>query len=86
MLLFPRPSALKEIYWDRNLNEKSTFYGTGLFGPPNLFSTLPSVEHIPLRKALGAAPVSFMFIIDENKSTISYSFQLIQELVLLSLT
>ncbi|KAK8903729.1 hypothetical protein QC760_008191 [Botrytis cinerea] len=56
MLLFPRPSSLKEIYWDRSLNEKSTFYGTGLFGPPNLFSTLPSVEHTPMRKALGAAP------------------------------
>lgn len=59
MLLFPRPSSLKEIYWDRSLNEKSTFYGTGLFGPPNLFSTLPSVEHTPMRKALGAAPVKF---------------------------
>ncbi|KAF7914933.1 hypothetical protein EAE99_010354 [Botrytis elliptica] len=56
MLLFPRPSALKDIYWDRSLNEKSTFYGTGLFGPPSLFTTLPSVEHVPLRKALGAAP------------------------------
>ncbi|TGO53175.1 hypothetical protein BCON_0128g00020 [Botryotinia convoluta] len=56
MLLFPRPSALKEIYWDRSLNEKSTFYGTGLFGPRNLFTSLSSVEHTPLRKALGAAP------------------------------
>ncbi|KAF7892409.1 uncharacterized protein EAF01_010489 [Botrytis porri] len=56
MLLFPRPSALKEIYWDRSLNEKSTFYGTGLFGPPNLFTTLSSVDHTPLRKALGAGP------------------------------
>ncbi|TGO41587.1 hypothetical protein BHYA_0019g00160 [Botrytis hyacinthi] len=56
MLLFPRPSALKEICWDRSLDEKSTFYGTGLFGPPNLFTSLSSVDHTPLRKALGAGP------------------------------
>ncbi|KAF7883706.1 uncharacterized protein EAF02_005626 [Botrytis sinoallii] len=58
ILLFPRPSALKEIYWDRSLNEKSTFYGTGLFGPPNLFTSLSSVDHTPLRKALGAGPAN----------------------------
>lgn len=56
MLLFPRPSALKEMYWDRNLNNKSSFYYTGLFGPPQLFTTLSGAEHAPLRKALGAAP------------------------------
>ncbi|KAI9643772.1 hypothetical protein NHQ30_007121 [Ciborinia camelliae] len=55
-LLFPKPSALKEIYWDRNLNNKSSFYGTGLFGPPSLFTTLSGAEHTPLRKSLGAAP------------------------------
>ncbi|TGO71902.1 hypothetical protein BELL_0515g00030 [Botrytis elliptica] len=86
MLLFPRPSALKDIYWDRSLNEKSTFYGTGLFGPPSLFTTLPSVEHVPLRKALGAAPVSLMLIINEIQTTIFLLFQLIQELFSLSLT
>ncbi|KAB8290831.1 hypothetical protein EYC80_008468 [Monilinia laxa] len=56
MLLFPKPSALKEIYWDRSLNNKSSFYGTGVFGPPHLFTTLSAEDHTPLRKALGAAP------------------------------
>ncbi|RAL61330.1 hypothetical protein DID88_009466 [Monilinia fructigena] len=56
MLLFPKPSALKEIYRDRSLNNKSKFYGTGAFGPPHLFTTLSEKDHTPLRKALGAAP------------------------------
>jgi hypothetical protein len=29
MLLFPRPSALKDIYRHAKLNQKSGFYGTG---------------------------------------------------------
>ncbi|KAJ8059511.1 hypothetical protein OCU04_011169 [Sclerotinia nivalis] len=56
MLLFPRPSSLKEIYWDRSLNNKSSFYPTSLSGPPQLFTTISAAEHAPLRKALGAAP------------------------------
>lgn len=58
MIFFPKPSALREIYWDPKCNEKSGIYQHGLFGPPHLFSTLRSVDHKPLRKALGAAPVS----------------------------
>jgi hypothetical protein len=29
MLLFPRPSALKDIYWDPKCNQKAAMYGTG---------------------------------------------------------
>lgn len=57
-LLFPRPSALKDIYRDPQLNEKSAFYGTGALGPPHLFSTLGSDQHRALRKALSNAPWS----------------------------
>jgi len=58
MIFFPKPSALREIYWDPKCNEKGGIYNHGGFGPPHLFSTLPSVNHKPLRKALGAAPWS----------------------------
>lgn len=34
MLLFPKPSALKDIYWDPKCNEKPTTYGSGALGPP----------------------------------------------------
>lgn len=57
MLLFPRPSALKDIYWDPKCNQKSTFYGVGvLAGGPTLFTTLNAQEHRLLRKALSNAP------------------------------
>jgi cytochrome P450 len=56
MLLFPRPSALKDIYWDPRCNEKSGLYGTGALGPPHLFTTLDGEQHRALRKALSNAP------------------------------
>jgi hypothetical protein len=31
LLLFPRPSALRDIYWDPRCNQKSTLYGTGAY-------------------------------------------------------
>ncbi|KAF2475031.1 cytochrome P450 [Lindgomyces ingoldianus] len=56
MLLFPRPSALKDIYWDPKCNMKSGLYGTGALGPPHLFTTLDGEQHKALRKALSNAP------------------------------
>jgi hypothetical protein len=53
LLLFPKPSALKEIYWEPKLNKKTSLYGTGILGPPHLFTTLDGDEHRSLRKALG---------------------------------
>lgn len=56
MLLFPRPAATKEIYWEAECNTKSALYGTGALGPPSLFSTLDGEVHRKLRKALSNAP------------------------------
>jgi hypothetical protein len=56
MILFPRPSALKEIYWEPKLNTKSGLYGTGALGPPHLFTTLEGEQHKQLRRALSNAP------------------------------
>lgn len=56
MLLFPRPSALRDIYWDPKLNDKSLFYGSGALGPPSLFTTLEAQRHKELRKAVSNAP------------------------------
>ncbi|CZR58264.1 related to pisatin demethylase / cytochrome P450 monooxygenase [Phialocephala subalpina] len=58
MLLFPKPSALKEIYWDPKCNQKSGLYGSGVLGPPHLFTTLDGEYHKGLRKALSNAPWS----------------------------
>lgn len=57
LLLFPRPSALKDIYWDSAMNHKSELYGTGALGPPALFSTRDGKVHQQLRKALGGNQV-----------------------------
>lgn len=57
MLLFPTTSALKEIYWDPKLNTKSGLYGSGLLGPPGLFTTLRGDVHKSLRKALSGPQV-----------------------------
>ncbi|ORY12071.1 cytochrome P450 [Clohesyomyces aquaticus] len=56
MLLFPRPSALKDIYWDPKCNTKAGLYGTGALGPPHLFTTLDGDQHKALRRALSNAP------------------------------
>lgn len=56
MLLFPRPSALRDIYRDPECNTKSGLYGTGALGPPHLFTTLDGDKHRALRKALSNAP------------------------------
>ncbi|KAK8026351.1 cytochrome P450 monooxygenase-like protein [Apiospora marii] len=53
MLLFPRPSALKDIYADPACNLKAELYGTGALGPPHLFTTRDGEAHRRLRKALG---------------------------------
>lgn len=56
MLFFPKPSSLKDIYWDPQCNQKSGLYGTGALGPPHLFTTLDGEQHRALRKALSNAP------------------------------
>ena len=56
MLLFPKPSSLKDIYWDPRTNQKSMLYGTGALGPPHIFAILDGEEHKQLRKALNGAP------------------------------
>lgn len=58
MLLFPRASSLKDIYWDPAMNLKSELYGTGALGPPALFSTRDGKAHQQLRKALGGNQVA----------------------------
>ncbi|GAB1319696.1 Pisatin demethylase [Madurella fahalii] len=59
LLLFPRSSTLKDIYCKAQLNTKGPLYGTGVLGPPHLFSTLDGNEHRILRKALGGPQWSF---------------------------
>ena len=56
MLFFPRASALKDIYRAPACNRKTNLYGSGVLGPPHLFSTLDGEEHRALRKALANAP------------------------------
>ncbi|KAG9206154.1 hypothetical protein G6514_004876 [Epicoccum nigrum] len=56
MLFFPRASALKDIYRSPACNRKTNLYGSGVLGPPHLFSTLDGEEHRVLRKALANAP------------------------------
>ncbi|KAK6866397.1 cytochrome P450 [Apiospora arundinis] len=62
ILLFPRPSALKDIYWDPAINTKMELYGTGTLGPPNLFSTRDGEVHRKLRKALGGTHWSIGYL------------------------
>ncbi|KAM7198899.1 Pisatin demethylase [Naviculisporaceae sp. PSN 640] len=59
LLLFPQPSALKPIYWTHEHNTKTGLYGTGLLGPPNLFTITDGNVHRTLRKALGGNAWSF---------------------------
>ncbi len=56
MLLFPRASALRDIYRDPACNLKARLYGSGVLGPPHLFSTLDGDSHRELRRALANAP------------------------------
>jgi cytochrome P450 len=70
MLLFARPSALKDIYWDKECNLKSGLYGTGALGPPHLFTTLGGKDHSELRKALSNAPWSIGRLKNEWESRI----------------
>lgn len=56
MLVFPRPSAIRDIYWDPKCNLKAGLYGSGALGPPHLFTTLDPEQHKQLRKALSNAP------------------------------
>lgn len=57
LLLFPKPSALKDIYADTKHNTKSEFYSSGALGPVSLFNTIDGDEHRALRKALGGPQV-----------------------------
>lgn len=57
MLLFPKPSSLRDIYVDSKYNTKSEFYTSGALGPPTLFSIADGDEHKALRKALGGSQV-----------------------------
>ncbi|KAF2176566.1 cytochrome P450 [Zopfia rhizophila CBS 207.26] len=70
MLLFPKPSAIKDIYWDPKCNMKSGLYGTGALGPPHLFTTLDGEQHKALRKALSNAP----WTIGQLKNSWEYRF------------
>ncbi|KAF2032837.1 cytochrome P450 monooxygenase-like protein [Setomelanomma holmii] len=56
LLLFPRPSALKDIYWDPQCNIKGSLYSSPALGPVHLFTTLDGNTHRGLRKALSNAP------------------------------
>ncbi|KAK0613268.1 cytochrome P450 [Immersiella caudata] len=47
-LLFLKPVSIKDIY----ANTKANLYGTGLLGPPHLFSTLNGDDYKALRRAL----------------------------------
>jgi cytochrome P450 len=59
LLFFPKPASIKDIYADARNNTKANLYGTGLLGPPHLFSTLKGDDHKALRKALGGPQWSF---------------------------
>ncbi|KAJ6193468.1 cytochrome P450 monooxygenase-like protein [Bipolaris maydis] len=56
LLLFCRPSALKDIYRDNQLNRKGGIYQSGALGPPNLVTIADGEEHRALRKALSNGP------------------------------
>jgi len=58
MLLFPKPSALKDIYRDPQCNTRAGMYDSGALGPPHLVSTIDGEKHRVLRKALSNAPWS----------------------------
>ncbi|CAN9185692.1 unnamed protein product [Alternaria alternata] len=58
MLLFPKPSALKDIYRDPQCNTRGGMYDSGALGPPHLVSTIDGEKHRVLRKALSNAPWS----------------------------
>ncbi|KAL1595729.1 hypothetical protein SLS60_009418 [Paraconiothyrium brasiliense] len=70
MLLFPRPSTARDIYWDPKCNLKSGLYGTGALGPPSIFATLDGEQHKQLRKALSNAP----WTIGQLKNTWEHRF------------
>lgn len=57
--MFPKPAAIKDIYWEPKNNTKGGLYGTGLLGPQHLFTTIDADEHKTLRKALGGPHWSF---------------------------
>jgi hypothetical protein len=53
LLLFPKASALREIYWDPKCNDKSAMYGHEPLVPTSIFTTIDGQKHKILRKALG---------------------------------
>ncbi|KAK4183174.1 Pisatin demethylase [Podospora australis] len=59
VLLFSKPSAIREIYGTPSLNVKSGVYDSGMLGPPSFFTILDGNEHRALRKALGGPQWSF---------------------------
>ncbi|KAL3428258.1 cytochrome P450 monooxygenase [Phlyctema vagabunda] len=76
MLLFPKPASLKDIYRDPKCNTKSGFYGSGVLGPPHLFTTLDGDAHRSLRKALGGPQWSTGSLKNEWESRIDDKVQL----------
>jgi hypothetical protein len=44
MLLFPRPSALKDIYWDPKLNQKAMLYGSGAYVCPFFHTSSDKID------------------------------------------
>lgn len=79
LLLFPKPSSLKEIYWEPKLNQKTSLYGTGVLGPPHLFTTLDGDVHRSLRKALGGPHWSIGSLKNSWESRIDDQVQLFVE-------
>jgi len=59
MHLFPKPADLENIYWDPNCNEKASMFGSGVLGPPHLFTICDAKEHRVMRKALGGLNVRY---------------------------
>ncbi|EOA80982.1 uncharacterized protein SETTUDRAFT_124398 [Exserohilum turcica Et28A] len=56
LLLFPKPSSLRDIYRDPQCNTKGGLYRAGSLGPASLVTTIDGERHRLLRKALSNAP------------------------------
>ncbi|KAJ9225694.1 hypothetical protein DTO169C6_1757 [Paecilomyces variotii] len=76
MLFFPKSSALKSIYCESELNQKMSLYGTGILGPPHLFTTLDGDTHRALRKALGGSHWNIGYLKNHWESSIDELIQL----------
>ncbi|TVY54176.1 Cytochrome P450 monooxygenase gsfF [Lachnellula cervina] len=70
MLLLPKPTALKSIYWDPKCNEKASMFGSGVLGPPHLFTICDAEEHRVMRKALAGPHWSMSYLKNSLESKI----------------